>query len=114
MAAPTPEPGRPAPAPAPSPDTTARDYISEPQQVVLALIVALLDTWPEPQTPTSLAARTGYSRDQCYRGLHNLAPGRHAEENAGGWLIGPVLTTAAERIRSRTATLLATYLGRPA
>ena len=92
---------------------TARDYSSEPQQVVLTLISALVDTWPDPQTPATLAARTGYSRDQCYRGLRNLEIARHAEEGATGWTIGPVLTTAAERIRQRTAALLATYLGRP-
>ncbi|WP_295441573.1 hypothetical protein [uncultured Thiodictyon sp.] len=97
---------------APAAEAPARDYTSEPQQVVLTLISALLDTWPDPQTPTTLAARTGYSRDQCYRGLRNLALARHAEEVAAGWTIGPVLTTAAERIRQRTAALLATYLGR--
>lgn len=92
----------------------ARDYQSEPQQVVLTLISALLDTWPEPQTPSTLAARTGYSRDQCYRGLKNLALARQADESPAGWTIGPVLTTAAERIRQRTAALLTTYLGRAA
>lgn len=94
--------------------TPARDYTSEPQQVVLTLISALLDTWPEPQTPATLATRTGFSRDQCYRGLRNLEIARHAEESATGWLLGPVLTQAAERIRQRTAALLTSYLGRAA
>lgn len=89
----------------------ARDYTSEPQQVVLTLINALLDTWPEPQTPTTLATRTGYSRDQCYRGLRNLEIARQAEEVPTGWMIGPNLTLAAERIRQRTAALLRTSLG---
>jgi hypothetical protein len=92
----------------------APDYTSEPQQVVLTLIAALLDTWPEPQTPTSLTQRTGYSRDQCYRALRNLEQQRMATESGPGWLIGPTLTTAPERIRQRTALMLTTYLGIPA
>lgn len=97
-----------------APAQPARDYTSEPQQVVLTLIAALLDTWPEPQTPTTLTQRTGYSRDQVYRGLKNLGSQRMAEESATGWLIGPTLTTAPERIRQRTAAMLSTYLGIPA
>lgn len=97
----------PTPTPAPTP---ARDYTSEPQQVVLTLIDALLDTWPEPQTPTSLSARTGYSRDQAYRGLRNLEVAGMATEGAVGWSIGPRITTAAERVRQRTAALLDHYL----
>jgi DNA-binding IclR family transcriptional regulator len=97
-----------------APSQPARDYTSEPQQVVLTLISALLDTWPEPQTPTTLTSRTGYSRDQVYRGLKNLETQRMAEESATGWLIGPTLTTAPERIRQRAAMMLTTYLGIPA
>jgi DNA-binding IclR family transcriptional regulator len=92
----------------------SRDYASEPQQIVLTLILALIDTWPEPQTPTTLAARTGYSRDQVYRGLCNLALQRMAEDSPAGWVVGPLLTAAAERIRQRIASLLAQYLGSPA
>jgi hypothetical protein len=95
-------------------EPAGRDYTSEPQQVVLTLISALLDTWPEPQTPASLTQRMGYSRDQVYRGLKNLEAQRMAEESGPGWLIGPILTTAPERIRQRTAAMLTTYLGIPA
>lgn len=89
----------------------ARDYTSEPQQVALTLIAALLDTWPEPQTPATLSARTGYSRDQCYRALRNLELQRMAEERPTGWVLGSFLTTASERIRDRAALLLIDYLG---
>lgn len=86
-------------------------YISEPQQVVLALQAALLRLWPEPQTVAMLVTHTGNSRDQVYRGLVNLQHAGVAEEHPSGWLIAPAVTQAAERIRTNVARLLQTYLG---
>ena len=89
-------------------DTTP--YLSEPQQVVLALIAGLINRWPMPQSVASLVQHTDYSRDQVYRGLQNLRHAGYAEETTDGWLIGRTLTGAAEAIRQRTAELLNSYL----
>lgn len=106
-----------AAAPAADDAPAGRDrsqYVSEPQQVVLALQAALLRAWPAPQSVAGLVQHTGYSRDQVYRGLVNLALADVAQDTPDGWLIGPAVTAAAERIRLRAAELLVAYLGAPA
>lgn len=98
-------------APADKAADKAKDYVVESQQCVLSIIDALLTTWPDPQTPADLAARTEYSYGQCYRALLNLEIQHMATRTGTQWRIGPALTTAAERLRTRTAELLAHYLG---
>jgi len=106
----------PAPAPAAAPAEAADrlladPYISAPVQVALEVLDRLLDTWPVPQSVAALTTATHGTRDQVYRACRNLAARGHAEDTPDGWMIGPAITAASERIRARTATLLSRYLG---
>ena len=85
-------------------------YLSEPVQIALGIQTALLAAWPQPSNSKELEQHTGGSRDQVYRALCNLEHAGAAEQTAAGWMIGPAVSGAAERIRKRTAELLTLYL----
>lgn len=87
------------------------DYLSEPQQVVLALIEALAASFPNARRVAELQGHTGYSRDQVYRGLKNLESAGWAECLDAGWMLSSHATHLSDRVRLTLARLHHTYLG---